>query len=339
MISVGNIKTLTACLWASVILFVVFSSCTDRRDTYITLEGQAQGTTFHIVYQDSLNRNFTQPIDSLFRLIDKSMSLWDSTSLINRINRNETNAVSDVHFQRVYDRSIEVSRDTEGAFDVTVGPLVRAWGFSVRKNLPLPDSAAIDSLLQFIGYQKLTWDQGHIIKSDPRIHLDFNAIAQGYTIDLISAFFTTNGIRQYLVELGGEVRAQGVNERNGPWQVGIDKPTDTLTNHRPLQTSISLHNKALATSGNYRKYIKKDDGKWSHIINPKTGYPTHDSLLSVSVLADDAMTADAYATAFLVMGLKSALEKSEARKLDIFCIYTSEDGTIQTVATPGFMKR
>lgn len=332
-------KSITSCTCILYVITIFFlGSCKHEAEHYIDVEGKAQGTTFHITYSDSLSRDFSKDIDSLFRLIDRSMSLWDSTSIISRINRNDTSAVSDEHFMNVLTRSGQVSEITKGAFDVTVGPLVRAWGFSIKNNKPLPDSSTIDQMKKLIGYQKVSLQNDRIVKADPDIQLDFNGIAQGYTVDLISEFLQTHGIHDYLVEIGGEVRTKGLNRERSVWQVGIDKPVDTLTNGRPLQTIIALQDKALATSGSYRHYLKKDGKKLSHVIDPATGYPVSHSLVSVSVLADDCMSADAFATAFLVMGIEKALMVARDQQLEIYCIYTDEDGNFQVKATGGFLE-
>ena len=325
-------------LYLCLLWLVLLTSCKKEPVSFITLEGQAQGTTFQITYEDSLRQDYSVEVDSLFKLIDKSMSLWDTSSLISRINRNDSTAIPDEHFINVFRKAREISEYTGGAFDMTVGPLVKAWGFS-RKNIgPPPDSFAIDSLLKITGYRKVRIQDGRIKKEDPRIALDFNAIAQGYTVDLIAAFLRSRGVDNYLVEIGGELMARGKNQRNMTWQVGIDKPVDSLAEGRPLQTTISLQDKALATSGSYRKYIMKDGKKLSHVIDPGSGYPMNQNLLSVSVIAEDCATADAYATAFLVLGIEKAMVIAKEKGLEIFCIYADDSGNFQTVATPGFSR-
>ncbi len=276
------------------LLILLFASCGKQEPAYLTLTGKAQGTTFNITYQDSQQRDFSQPVDSLFRLIDKSMSLWDSTSVISRINRNEPNIRVDEHFAAVFQKAHDISEITDGVFDATVGPLVKAWGFSFKKGLPPPDSAQVDSLRQLIGFQKIRLVNGVLQKADPRMEIDFNAIAQGYTVDLISAFLEKNGVKNYLVEIGGEVRTLGVNDRNEIWK------------------------------------ILRDGKKFSHAIDPKTGYPITHNLLSVSVIAKDCTSADAYATAFLVVGMEKALEMAERLGLEIYCIYADEKGALQS---------
>lgn len=302
------------------------------------LAGKAQGTTFSIIYDDNHQRDLSTPIDSIFRTIDKSMSLWDTTSLISRINRNETDSVTDLHFLNVLMRSKEVWESTSGAFDPTVGPLVKAWGFSFKKGLPHPDSMKVDSLKALVGFNKISFENGVLHKEAPGMEIDFNAIAQGYTVDLISEFLEGEGIQNYMVELGGEVRGSGVNERDSAWVIGIDKPVDSEDQERSLQTTVSLRNNSLATSGSYRKYFEQNGKKYSHVIDPSTGYPVNHQMLSISVIADDCTTADAYATAFMVMGMDKAFEKALDLDLEIYCIYSHDNGSLSVRSTPGFGK-
>lgn len=318
-------------------LLPVFSAlallaCQASQRRYMHLEGQAQGTTFHITYADAQGRDFSASVDSLFRVIDRSMSLWDSTSTIRRLNRNEADVPLDEHFVAVFERSQQLAQATEGVFDITVGPLVRAWGFSYKKGLPPPDSAQVDSLRQVVGYSKVRIANGRLQKDDPRIELDMNAIAQGYTVDLIADFLEQQGIEHYMIEVGGEVRTAGVNERGEAWRIGIDKPTADPADaqKRPLQTVVPLSGKAMATSGSYRKFIERNGKKFSHAIDPRTGYPVSHQLLSVTVVADDCTTADAYATAFLVMGLDKALPIAERAGLQLYAIYADEKGALKT---------
>ena len=225
------------------LLLLSFSACRQEAPGYTQLEGKAQGTTFHINYKNARERNFSGQVDSLFRRIDKSMSLWDSTSIISRINRNEPGVVADEHLIKVYNRSREISERSGGAFDITVGPLVKAWGFSYKKGLPPPDSTKVDTLLQLIGFQKIRLENGVFVKNHPAMEIDVNAIAQGYTVDLIARFLEQQGIHDYLVEIGGEVRSAGKNERGEFWKIGIDKPLDNPEQERLLQTTMLLKNR------------------------------------------------------------------------------------------------
>lgn len=319
-----------------ILLLLALAACKNAAPPYMQLEGQAQGTTFLIQYRDSLHRDFSSSIDSLFRVIDHSMSLWDSTSLISRFNQNDPGVVLDTHFLRVFDVAQGISSKTHGAFDVTVGPLVRAWGFSAKRNEGMPDSSTVDSLRECIGYEKISRLNGSLQKAKPCMQLDFNAIAQGYTVDLMANWLMDQGIRDYLVEIGGEVRAQGKNERGTDWNIGIDKPVQEKDGERPLQVTIPLRNQSLATSGSYRKFHEKGGRKLSHVIDPSTGYPVQHKMISVSVLAADCTTADAYATAFLVMGMENALQLADAMGMEIYCIYLNQNGELETKATSRF---
>lgn len=308
-----------------------FLACNPKILAYKTLEGNAQGTTFKITFKDTIEKDITVQIDSLFKVIDHSMSLWDSLSLISKINNNAIYDSLDFHFLKVFEASRLINQKSEGYFDVSVGPLVKAWGFSIKKGLPIPTSLQIDSLNSIVGSDKFQLVEQEIRKEDPRNQIDFNAIAQGYTVDVISVFLEDLGCKDYLVEIGGELRAKGKNKEGKVWRVGIEKPQ----NERALEVVVNLENKSLATSGSYRKFFEKDGKKYSHAIDPKTGYPVTHSVLSMSVLANDCMTADAYATAFLVMGLEKAKRIAAKEKLDFFAIY-DENGKSKVFSTKGF---
>lgn len=300
---------------------------------YKTLQGQAQGTTYRIVYEDKLGVDLSKSIDSLFSIMDASMSLWDSNSLISRINANTYSGVVDQHFEKVFLSSQHISKKTNGYFDVTVGPLVKAWGFSKTKGLASPTYLQLDSIRQLVNIKNISLKAGKITKKYPNIQLDFNAIAQGYTVDLIADFFLKKSIVNYLVEIGGEVRASGKNRNAETWKVGVENPSD----ENKLQAIVALDNQSLATSGSYRKFFLKDGKKYSHAIDPHVGKPVSHNLLSVTVLAKDCATADAYATAFLVMGLGKAKKVAIKQKIDFLAIY-EDDGKIQTFCSAGFKR-
>lgn len=301
---------------------ILFSGCNPKKKNLIKVEGNAQGTTYHISYLSDDEINHKTAIDSLLKAIDTSMSTWVPNSLISRINNNDNNVLIDNYFIEVFNKSIEVSQKTDGLFDVTVGPLVNSWGFGFAKKATI-DSKKIDSLLHFVGYKMVRLEGNKIIKAKPEIKIDFNAIAQGYSVDVLANYLESKGINNYLVELGGELKAKGKKE-NENWKVGIDKPDEKETSERKLEAVIELNDKALATSGNYRKFYEENGQKFSHIINPKTGYPAKQNLLSATVISDDGITADAYATAFMVMGLKKSIQFLEANKelkLEVYFIY------------------
>ena len=322
---------------ASCVIF--FFSC-NQHDRTIYVRGEAQGTTYNITYLAPEKTNYKNEIDSLFKAVDQSLSTYVPGSIISRINRNDTGVVADKYFIDVFRKAQEISQQTNGAFDVTVAPIVNAWGFGFTKRARI-DSATIDSLLRFVGYQKIKLEGGAIVKTNPGMMLDFNAIAQGYTVDLLSSFLESKGINNYLVELGGEVRTKGKKNNGEDWKIGIDQPNETYTDGRPLKAIVSLKNKALATSGNYRKFYVENGRKYAHIIDPHTGYPAKHNLLSATVIANDCMTADAFATAFMVMGLEKAkqfLSKDKQLGLEVFFIY-DEQGTWKTYTSETLKER
>lgn len=300
------------------------SGCKDKNNLELTsIEGEAQGTTYHISYYIDGKVNLKPAVDSIVRKIDSSLSTYLPVSIISRINRNEEQVVTDNHFKNVFTKSLEVSTLTNGKFDVTVAPIINVYGFGFSKRERV-NNAMIDSLLQFVGYGKVKMEGGKIIKDNPSIMLDFNAIAQGYTVDVIGAYLESKGIKNYFVELGGEVIAKGKKDNGENWKVGIDKPNENETAQREMESILTLKNQALATSGNYRKFYVEDGHKYSHIIDPATGYPAKNNLLSASVVAADCMTADAFATAFMVMGLEQSQQFLQVHKnlnLEVFFIY------------------
>ena len=273
--------------------------------------------------------NFQTEIDHLLAEFDTSLSTYNPLSLISKINNNKT-TITDYYFREVYNKAEEVYKSSNGAFDITVAPLVNAWGFGF-KNKEEITYAKIDSILEFVGFNKVCLKDSFIIKSDPRLMLDVNAIAQGYSVDIVAQFLEIKGVENYLVEIGGELRTKGVNKKGHNWRVGIDKPIDN--NNIPgenLQAIVSLSNKSLATSGNYRKFYVRDGVKYSHTIDPATGYPVTHSLLSTTVIASDCITADAYATAFMVMGLEKAFNLAEKLpEIEAIFIYNDDSGEYQ----------
>jgi len=316
---------------------VILWNCS-RAPEPVHLLGEAQGTYYSILYFDAAKKDFQESIDSLLDAFDQSVSLWVPSSIISRVNNNDSAIVLDESFVGNFQLSMEVSKKTGGAFDVTVGPLVRAWGFGFDEKKHVDDHI-IDSLLQFTGYEKIRIKDGKIVKADPRVSIDFNAIAQGYSVDLVGNFLESRGITDYLIDIGGEVKASGKKPGGKTWQVGIEKPARHQDDPRDLKAVIALKNKSVATSGSYRKFYEVNGIRYSHTIDPKTGRPVQHSLLSVSVLADCTAVADAYATAFMVMGLEKAKKYLEKNKsLDAFFIYSDQEGNYQTYATPGFQK-
>lgn len=315
------------------VVFIVISACNQKKQ-FVTLSGFAQGTTYTISYFNIDGKNYQNEIDSIFKTIDKSVSIYDSTSLISRINRSGDKIKTDKYFEEIFHKAVTVSEETNGAFDVTVGPLVNAFGFGFKNKEKISDTL-IDSLKKLVDYKNVKIENGYFTKNNPAICIDFNAIAQGYTVDIISRFMESKGVDKFVVEIGGEVYAKGKKINDEYWNVGIEKP-DKNNFERELKATVHLENKALATSGNYRKFYVENGVRYSHNIDPSTGYPVTHSLLSVSVIADNCTDADAYATAFMVMGLEKSKTFLETHKnFDAYFIYSDAAGKIKTYETEG----
>jgi FAD:protein FMN transferase len=303
----------------------------------VSLSGYTQGTTYSIKYYDNKNRNFKTDIEQILKDFDKSASTYDSSSVISRINKNDPDVVVDSYFRACYLKAMEVSKNTDGAFDITVGPLVRIWGFAMKKKGKV-DSIMIDSLLKFVGYNLIELKGDKVIKKDPRVTLDFNAIS-GYSVDIIANFLLSKKINSFIIEIGGEVYAKGKKPDGDYWKVGIEKPDDNPNSANPLTAIVKLENMALSTSGNYRKFFVENGVRYSHEINPQTGYSAHNTLLSASVFASDCITADAYATAFMVMGAEKTISFLEIHpELQAYLIYSDELGKYIIYRSPGLEK-
>jgi FAD:protein FMN transferase len=325
-------------LTISVTIFTLFcSSCKDKKELKLyKVTGTAQGTYYAITYCADNNENLQPAIDSLFRKFDRSVSAYQPTSLLSRINDNDTTARADDIFETVFNKSMEVSANTAGAFDITVGPLVNAWGFGFSKKANV-DQAMVDSLLPLVGYQKVKLLRGKIVKSDPRIRIDFDAIAQGYSSDWLGRFLETKGIRNYLIDVGGEVLGRGSKPDGKIWSVAIEMPAKNSDDERKIQAVLALRDKAISTSGSYRKYYEENGTRYSHTIDPSNGFPVKHNLLSVSVIADDCITADAYATAFMVMGLeKSKNFLINHAEIEAYFISDNAKGGFTVYYTKGF---
>jgi len=326
------------------ILAIVFSivyliSRPNGSDRYKSIAGFTQGTTFHITYKSKKGEDLTASVDSLLENFNLSLSIYNDNSIISRFNRNDPDVRADELFTEVFRKSEEVYRMTDGAFDITVAPIVNALGFGSRKDTLNVDSTMIDSLLQYVGMAKVSLKDGKIEKANPQVKLDVNALAQGYAVDLVSRFLEDRGIRHYLVEIGGEIRARGKNAEGQVWRVGIDKPEEGNTiPGADLQAIIRLRGRSLATSGNYRKFYERNGIKFVHIVNPKTGYPAISNLLSATVITKDCMTADAYATALMVLGLDRSVQFLQDKRLDAYLVYADAQGQFRVYATPGLKK-
>lgn len=318
------------------ILLLFATSC--QEIVYNTVNGETQGTTYHIIYNK--DKMMKPEIDSVLNVIDLSVSNYNPDAILYKTNENIDVDV-DKHFITVFEKAIEISKASNGLFDITVGPLVNLYGFGNQDKQEVNDTI-IDSLLNYVGYDKVRIQGQKLVKDNENIRIDMNALAQGYTADFVADFLERKGIRNYFVEIGGEVIVNGQNEFGEGWRIGVEKPIENSSNlDREVQLIVQIkgHKKALATSGNYRKFYVENGVKFTHTINPKTGYPTRDSLVSVTIMSDDCMTADGYATACLVSGYKNALEIiNNNSEIEGFLIYFDWKGNYQFYFSQGFKK-
>jgi thiamine biosynthesis lipoprotein len=323
----------------SLLCLILLVSCRQRKEpVLIKIGGETQGTYYAITYYHDDSTNIKPSVDSLLRRFDSTASTYKPNSIISRINNNDPSVRADQMFSVIFQKAMEVSEKTEGAFDITVGPLVSAWGFGMANRMKM-NQHIVDSLMPLVGYHKVMLDNGKLIKTDPRIRIDFNAIAQGYAVDVVASFLDSKGIQSYLIDIGGEVLARRTKPGGEKWSVAIELPTKNADDQRTIQAVVSLQDIAISTSGSYRKFYEENGIRYSHEIDPSNGYPVKHNTLSVSVLAKDCMTADAYATAFMVMGVEKGKEFLKKHpKLDVYFIYSAPDGSMKTYYTKGFKK-
>ena len=294
--------------------------------------GQIFGTFYSITYQ--CDNDLQKEIEAELKKVDQALSMFNKESIISKINRNEKVELNEM-FLQVFTLAQKVSQDTDGAFDITVAPLVNAWGFGFKTG-DQPSVASIDSLMSTVGYNKISLKGRQVFKENKNTMLDCSAIAKGYGSDVVAAFLKKRGIENFMVEIGGEVVTQGISEKRVPWRIGVTKPTeDSLSIGDELQTVLNVTNKAMATSGNYRNFYYKDGKKYAHTIDPKTGYPVQHSLLSATVLANNCATADAYATSFMVMGIEKAKAVLDRHpELMAYFIYSDKKGELAVWYSP-----
>lgn len=312
----------------------------------IRLQGKAQGTYYNIAYYDTQQRNLQPLVDSLLQRFDMTASLWVDSSLLRRINRHDDSIVTPL-FRDLLEKSWHIHRYTGGAFDCEIGGLVNLYGFGFRNRADITD-AQVDSLLAMVRQRSTrldcqpdsTGDTLCLLSKLPSVEIDFNAIAQGYSVDLIAHLFDSLGLENYLIDVGGEIIARGRKADGRPWRVGIERPAPTADSPQEIETAIALCDQSVVTSGNYRKYYERDGMRYSHTIDPSTGRPVSHSLLSVSVVSRQAWYADAMATAFMVMGMERAIQfiHDHPENPDIQGAYFIYDdhGEYRTFATPAF---
>lgn len=316
-------------------MLLLFVSCKEKQATYVEDRGEVFHTTYSIKYK--YTHSLKPEIEAELAKFDDSLNPFKPTSIISKVNNNEE-VVLDSFFINLFNRSQEVSGVSDGLFDITVSPLINAWGFGF-KNIDNVTPEMVDSLKAIVGYDKIQVENGRVIKSDPRVQINTSAIAKGYSTDVIADLLESYGVTDYMIEIGGEVTAKGVNDKGECWHIGIDKPIDDKAPvHRELQTIIKLCDKSMATSGNYRNFYVKDGKRYAHTINPKTGYPAESNILSATVIADDCMTADAYATVFMLADTATIRSIALQEKLSYLLILDSEDNRSVIVKSTGFDK-
>lgn len=332
---------------------IVTSSCrenveVDKKKPYLSIQGETMGTTYNITYENIINKNLKGEIDSLLVDFNKSLSTYDPNSTISKFNSSSGNfcysLTEDKYLLESLSKALQISEETDGAFDPTVMPLVNYWGFGYKekKMVEKPNTKTIDSLLNLIGYKKIgvlnSNDSICISRDVPNMSIDLSASAKGHGVDVVAALLSNYGIENYMVEIGGEVVASGVNNRNVYWTIGINKP-EKGANPNDIQLPVSLQNKAMATSGNYRNYYENGEITYAHIVDPKTGDSRPTDILSSTIIADDCLTADAYATACMVKGLEKAkLLVSDRPGIDACFIYLDGDKNFKYFYTKGFLK-
>lgn len=295
-------------------------------------KGMVFGTTYSITYQadSSLHTSIKKELQK----VDEALSPFNKQSVITAVNENRNMTVNKM-FADVFLMAEKISEDTDGAFDITVAPLVNAWGFGFKSGKH-PSRHDIDSLKTIIGYKKVSLNDLRVTKTDPRVMLDCSSIAKGYGSDAVAAMLERHGVKNYMVEIGGEIVTKGISQKRMPWKIGVTKPIDdSLSLSQEIQCIINVTDKAMATSGNYRNFYYHGGKKYAHTIDPKTGYPVQHSILSATVIANNCATADAYATAFMVMGMEKAQKLLERHpELMAFIIFADKDGIIQTWCSP-----
>lgn len=322
---------------------LVFYSCNSETEVSShQFNGEALGTTYMVKYFSDEELDFERSLDSILKDINSSMSTYITKSDISRINRGHSTVKVDPNFIKVFNASDKIYKESNGFFDPTVGILVNAYGFGPGEALKDIDSVKLDSLRKLVGFDKIRIKEDSTIqKENPFMYLDFNAIAKGYTIDVIAEYLEAKNVENYLIELGGELRAKGENlESESAWIVGIDDPNQE-EGKRELHAKLKLINAAMATSGNYRKYrVDSVSGqKYVHTINPLTGKAERSNLLSASVIAENCMLADGYATAFMALGLERSKEVLKSLEdVEVYIMYSTEDGGMKEFITTGFQK-
>lgn len=314
------------------IMMMILTSCNAPERKQYT--GVTQGSYYSVIYYDE--RDFSDKIDSILKDVENSVSLWQENSIIRKVNENK-DVIVDKIFIDNFNWAVKAAEFSDGLFDATIAPLVSAWGFHYKKEIALTDKM-IDSILELVDYRKIRIEEGRVIKDNENMSLDFNAVAQGYTADIIGEYLYSQGINNYLVDIGGEITAKGVKPNGETWKIGIEKPAPDKNAERVIQMKIELKDKAVVTSGSYRKYIEKDNVRYSHSIDPRTGQPVEHNLLSATIIADNAAWADCLASICMIAGMEKASELLKNEDVEALFIYLDDENQLQTFQTEGFEK-
>lgn len=317
------------------LLLPLLTACTQKE--YFEESGSVFHTIYHIKYQH--DKPLTEKIDKEFQRFNLSLNPFNPNSTIAKVNQNEAVEV-DEWFTEVFNKAQEISELSKGAFDITCAPLVNLWGFGFSK-MDSVTPQMIDSIKAFVGYKKIKLEGKNIVKDDPRILLNCSSIAKGYACDVIARLLEKEGIKNYMVEIGGEVTMKGINPKGEGWRIGINKPESEMNGVRnDIEEIVQLNKKGgVATSGNYRNFYVKDGKKYAHTIDPSTGYPAEQNILSATIVANDCMTADAYATTFMVLGLEKAKELAKSvPEIEYFIIYTDEHNYHRVAYSKGMLE-
>jgi len=321
------------------ILSVCFCSLAflEQKQTHFAISGQAQGTTYSISYYHETEKITKRQVDSILSVIDTSMSLYNPHSLISEINQSPIGGFLDPHFLKVMQKSIQVNKETDGLFDVTVAPLVSVWGFSTEKIKELPDSNLISNILPMVGMQNIRLKGNYLEKLKAGVKIDLNGIAPGYTVEVLADYFISKGVKNFIIEVGGELRAEGKKPNGESFSVGIEGPINATDTQVKIKHIALINGKALATSGSYRHYLQYGKERLTHIINPKTGYPIQSEILSATVLSDDATLADGYASALMVMGVDDAFQfLNKQPDLEAYFVYKDRQDNVVDTMSNGF---
>lgn len=317
-----------------IIIIGILSGCQQKELKKVHFVGTAQGTYYAINYYDIDTRDYKVEVDSLLKAFDQSVSVYQPNSIVSKVNRNEDVELDDWFIEN-FNLSQKISGETEGSFDMTIAPLANVWGFGTFEKPDSVNHALIDSVKQYVDFHQISIIGGELVKQNSHIQLNFNAIAQGYAVDVLAKFFKSKGIENFLIDLGGEIYASGQKPGGEQWKIGIEIPEEGAE-ERFYNRIISLTDAAVATSGNYRKFYEIDGKKYAHSLNPKTGYPVTHSLLSTTVIAPTAGEADAYATAFMVLGVNKTLKFAETNpRIKVYLMF-DEAGELKTAMSKSF---